>query len=181
MVVTWCLFAQCVTCWWFCIYQWIWNANDLTTVWNNSIAYMNLMCVKCLSVVLIFLSVCSLLFSMWFQMKYINEFACLVAYTDFNWCKVECEICTYFIVAWMICIMKIVIEILQNCGKTSKVDHLLSLRLSTLKVLTFWKFTSYCSLKPLWSGMGEVVPARTSPTLHPPSSHTVHQLSWLAL
>ena len=25
------------------------------------------------------------------------------------------------------------------------------------------------SLKPLWSGMGEVVPARTSPTLHPPS------------
>ena len=24
-----------------------------------------------------------------------------------------------------------------------------------------------CSLKPLWSGMGEVVPARTSLTLHP--------------
>ena len=37
----------------------------------------------------------------------------------------------------------------------------------TLKVLYFWKFTSYCSLKPLWSGMGEVVLARTSPTLHP--------------
>ena len=51
----------------------------------------------------------------------------------------------------------------------------------TLKVLNFWKFTSYCSLKPLWSGMGEVVPARTSPTLHPPSPPTVHQLSWLAL
>ena len=50
-----------------------------------------------------------------------------------------------------------------------------------LKVLNFWKFTSYCSLKPLWSGMGEVVPARTSPTLHPPSSPTVHQLSRLAL
>ena len=30
----------------------------------------------------------------------------------------------------------------------------------TLKVLNFLKFTSYCSLKPLWSGMGEVVPAR---------------------
>ena len=28
---------------------------------------------------------------------------------------------------------------------------------------------SYCSLKPLCSGMGEVVPARTSPTLLPPS------------
>ena len=51
----------------------------------------------------------------------------------------------------------------------------------TLKVLNFWKFTSYCCLKPLWSGMGEVVPARTSPTLHPPSPPTVHQLLWLAL
>ena len=26
----------------------------------------------------------------------------------------------------------------------------------TLKVLNFWKLTSYCSLKPLWLGMGEV-------------------------
>ena len=26
--------------------------------------------------------------------------------------------------------------------------------LLTLTVLNFWKFTSYCSLKPLWSGMG---------------------------
>ena len=53
--------------------------------------------------------------------------------------------------------------------------------LLTLKALNFWKFTSYCSLKPLWSGMGEVVPARISPTLHPPSPPTVHQLSRLAL
>ena len=51
----------------------------------------------------------------------------------------------------------------------------------TLKVVNFWKFPTYCSLKPLWSGMGEVVPARTSPTLHSPSPPTVHQLSWLAL
>ena len=50
----------------------------------------------------------------------------------------------------------------------------------TLKVLNFWKFTSYCNLKPLWSGMGEVVPARTSPTLHPPSPPAMHQLSRLA-
>ena len=49
--------------------------------------------------------------------------------------------------------------------------------LLTLKVLNFWNFTSYCSLKPLWSGLGEVVPAHTSPTLHPPSPPTVHQLS----
>ena len=48
-------------------------------------------------------------------------------------------------------------------------------------MLNFWKFTSYCSLKPLWLGMGEVVPARTSPTLHPPSPPTAHQLSRLAL
>ena len=47
----------------------------------------------------------------------------------------------------------------------------------TLKVLNFWKCTSCCSLKPLRSGMGEVVPARTSPTLHPPSPLTVHQLT----
>ena len=51
----------------------------------------------------------------------------------------------------------------------------------TLKVLKFWKFTSYRSLKPLWSDIWEVVPAHTSPTLHPPSPPTVHQLSWLAL
>ena len=50
-----------------------------------------------------------------------------------------------------------------------------------LKVLNFWKFTSYCSFKPLWSGMGEVVAARTSQTLHSPSPPTVHQLSRLAL
>ena len=36
-----------------------------------------------------------------------------------------------------------------------------------------WISDSYCSIKPLWSGMGEVVPARTSPTLHPPSPPTV--------
>ena len=53
--------------------------------------------------------------------------------------------------------------------------------LLTLKVLNFWKFTSYCSLKPLWLGMGKVVSARTSPALHPPSSPIVHQLLWLAL
>ena len=51
----------------------------------------------------------------------------------------------------------------------------------TLNVLNFWTLTSYCSLKPLWSSMGKVVPARTSPTLHPPSPPTVHQLSRLTL
>ena len=64
-------------------------------------------------------------------------------------------------------------------------DHLYKKEVQDLVLrtcmLNFWKFTSYCSLKPLWSGMGEVVPARASPTLHPPSPPTVHQLSWLAL
>ena len=32
---------------------------------------------------------------------------------------------------------------------------------------------SYCSLKPLWSGIGEVVPARISLTRHPPSPPTL--------
>ena len=36
---------------------------------------------------------------------------------------------------------------------------------------------SYCSLKPLCSGMGEVVLARTLPTLLPPSPRTVLSLS----
>ena len=36
---------------------------------------------------------------------------------------------------------------------------------------------SYCSLKPLCSGMGEVVPARTVPTLLSPSPRTVLSLS----
>ena len=36
---------------------------------------------------------------------------------------------------------------------------------------------SYCSLKSLGSGMGEVVPARTSPTLLHPSPRTVLSLS----
>ena len=40
-----------------------------------------------------------------------------------------------------------------------------------------WISDSYCSLKPLCSGMGEVVPARTSPTLLPPSPRTVLKLS----
>ena len=34
---------------------------------------------------------------------------------------------------------------------------------------------SYCSLNPLWLGMEEVVPVRTSLTIHPPSPPTVLQ------
>ena len=37
----------------------------------------------------------------------------------------------------------------------------------------WWISDSDCSTKPLWSGMGEVVPARTSPTLHPPFPPTL--------
>ena len=61
-----------------------------------------------------------------------------------------------------------------------------SIPVLTLKVLNFWTcietwsgwiLDSYWSLKPLCSGMGEVVPARTSPTLPPPSPRTVLSLS----
>ena len=43
---------------------------------------------------------------------------------------------------------------------------------SRLWVGTYTQSVLY-NLKPLWSGMGEVVPARTSPTLHPPSPPTM--------
>ena len=56
---------------------------------------------------------------------------------------------------------------LGSVALTAQPCALTSIYILTLKVLNFWKFTSYCSLKPLWSGVGEVVPARTSPTLHP--------------
>ena len=72
---------------------------------------------------------------------------------------------------------------LYTYQKKQKIIHCMQKKrkmILTLKVLNFWKFTSYCSLKPLWSGMGEVVLARTSPTLHPPSPPTVYQLSRLA-
>ena len=49
--------------------------------------------------------------------------------------------------------------------------------LLTLKVLNVWKVTSYCSLKPLWLGMGQVVSYLADPTSPP----TVRQLSRLAL
>ena len=35
--------------------------------------------------------------------------------------------------------------------------------------MDWWISDIYCSLNPLWSGMGEVVLASTSPILHPPS------------
>ena len=71
-------------------------------------------------------------------------------------------------------------NICENSAEHCTLEYYLFDTIS-LKVLNFWNFTSYCSLKPLWSGMGEVVPARTLPTLHPPSPPTVHQLSQLAL
>ena len=51
----------------------------------------------------------------------------------------------------------------QHIKQTGWIFTVLMLRLSYVWV------SSYCSLKPLWSGMGEVVLASTLPTLHPPS------------
>ena len=70
--------------------------------------------------------------------------------------------------------------------------NVLTLTLSGPSAGVSGSLDSYCSLKPLCSGMGEVVPARTSPTLLSPipchcaviilfQSVAVHQLLRLAL
>ena len=48
-----------------------------------------------------------------------------------------------------------------------------SLSTKFLKIRLEMEWMDLCRLKPLWSGMGEVVLARTSPTLHPPFPPTV--------
>ena len=60
----------------------------------------------------------------------------------------------------------------QTCSKPSCYMYL------TLKVLNFWKFTSYCSLKPLWPVMGEVVPVWDN--IFTIISHRSHTGSYLA-
>ena len=82
---------------------------------------------------------------------------------------------------WPYCLLHACLQIYDKPSRHFLSGAYVSMHGLTLKVLNFWKFSSYRSLKPLWSGMGEVVPARTSPTLHPPSPPTVHQLSRLAL
>ena len=42
----------------------------------------------------------------------------------------------------------------EGTGKSNKEDDHMR-KLLTLKVLNFWKFTSYCSLKPLWSYLAD--------------------------
>ena len=55
--------------------------------------------------------------------------------------------------------------------------HTLTLTLPGPSAGVSGSLDSYCSLKPLCSGMGEVVPARTSATLLPPPPRTVLSLS----
>ena len=93
----------------------------------------------------------------------------------------------------MIILVNCITSVQRNCMQLSVqfylnelwvlcVYMLLSSMQLTLKVLNVWKFTwkwngwfsdSHCSVKPLWSGIGKVVPAHTSLTLHPPSPPTV--------
>ena len=61
------------------------------------------------------------------------------------------------------------------CVLVSELD--LTLTLPSPSAGVSGSLDSYCSIKPLCSGMGEVVPARTSPTLLPPSPRTVLSLS----
>ena len=64
-----------------------------------------------------------------------------------------------------------------KADKTTKRENILTLTLPGPSAGVSGSLDSYCSLKPLCSGMGEVVPARTSPTLLPPSPRTVLLLS----
>ena len=65
----------------------------------------------------------------------------------------------------------------DNTGHLGYVHASLTLTLPSPSAGVSGSLDSYCSLKPLCSGMGEVVPARTSPTLLPPSPRTVLSLS----
>ena len=70
------------------------------------------------------------------------------------------------------------VEIRQMSATTANLQMLqLTLTLPGPSAGVSGSLDSYCSLKPLCSGMGEVVPARTSPTLLPPSPRTVLSLS----
>ena len=44
--------------------------------------------------------------------------------------------------------------VLFSCATVRIKTALVHCHILTLKVLNFWKFTSCCSLEPLWSGMG---------------------------
>ena len=54
-----------------------------------------------------------------------------------------------------------------DCICESEIIIVLTLKLPRPAAGVEGSLDSYYSLKPLWSGMGEVVPARTSPPLHP--------------
>ena len=64
-----------------------------------------------------------------------------------------------------------------KADKTTKRENILTLTLPGPSAGVSGSLDSYYSLKPLCSGMGEIVPARTSPTLLPPSPRTVLLLS----
>ena len=70
----------------------------------------------------------------------------------------------------------------RTCPQNLKLVHCmrpvhLTLRLPGPSAGLSGSLDSYCSLKPLCSGMGEVVPACTLPTLLPPSPRNVLSLS----
>ena len=67
--------------------------------------------------------------------------------------------------------------LISSCKVASLAAVHLTLTLPSPSAGVSGSLDSYCSLKPLCSGMGEVVPARTSPTLLPPSPRTVLSLS----
>ena len=90
--------------------------------------------------------------------------------------------------AWHVCLIIIMCDLwLLDCQILSSAYKISTFMLSFSFLLTLTlpgpsagvsgSLDSYCSLKPVCSGMGEVVPACTSPTLLPPSPRTVLSLS----
>ena len=79
----------------------------------------------------------------------------------------------------LISLMILITPCLHTVIVTHICSHSLSLTLTLpgLSAGMSGSLDSYCSLKPLCLGMGEVVLARTSPTLLPPSPRTVLSLS----
>ena len=84
------------------------------------------------------------------------------AYMNWKWLplplmqagEIPCVIWTTKVQYISVCLLKLALEILNFLQFTQKWSG--------------WISDSYCSSKPLWSGTGEVVMARTSPTPHPP-------------
>ena len=109
------------------------------------------------------------------QILNVQSISIFYAQLELHWSKLPmCEITIY-----CMHILFSLFEFTVASNKVLRAHDLRALNTYTARPVCWsgWISDSYCSLKPLCSGMGEVVPARTSPTLLPPSPRTVLSLS----